>query len=130
MQDVFARAWRSRSSFEAGKHVRPWLFTIARNCVTSALLRNRRRSRIRGEEGVDEIAGRRDEVVARVAGREQLQLLRSELRELPSNFRQIIELGYFHGLTYAEIESRLGICQATLRSRMFHAVRQLASQLS
>ena len=45
---------------------------------------------------------------------------------LPTDQKEVIVLGVFQDLSYAEMEDITGTKAVTLRSRMFHGLRRLA----
>mgnify|MGYP002642117401 CR=1 FL=1 len=48
---------------------------------------------------------------------------------LPEGMRQVIELGVYQDLPYAEVARILGIPAGTVKSRMFNAIRLLREQI-
>ena len=53
----------------------------------------------------------------------------SALDDLPSDQKEVIILGVFQDLSYAEMENITGAKAVTLRSRMFHGLKKLARVL-
>jgi hypothetical protein len=51
------------------------------------------------------------------------------LEDLPADQKEVIVLGVFQDLSYAEIEDITGTKAVTLRSRMFHGLKRLARTL-
>jgi len=56
------------------------------------------------------------------------QVLRA-LEDLPADQKEVIVLGVFQDLSYAEIEDITGTKAVTLRSRMFHGLKRLARSM-
>ena len=48
---------------------------------------------------------------------------------LPEAMRQVVELGVYQDLPYAEVARILGIPAGTVKSRMFNAIRILREEL-
>jgi RNA polymerase sigma-70 factor (ECF subfamily) len=54
---------------------------------------------------------------------------RSLLDNLPSGQREVLELGYFQGLSFSEIAAALGIPLGTVKSRVSAAMLKLREDL-
>ena len=51
--------------------------------------------------------------------------MRGALGRLSTDHRDVIELTFFQGLSYAEIADVVGCPENTVKTRMFHARKQL-----
>ena len=51
------------------------------------------------------------------------------LEGLPTDQKEVIVLGVFQDLSYAEMEEITGTKAVTLRSRMFHGLKRLARSI-
>jgi RNA polymerase sigma-70 factor (ECF subfamily) len=132
-QEVFLRAFRFAPTYRYPQKFSTWLFTITRNLAINQS-RRRRRSPIRNVtelnlEGVD-ISGDPYQVAARatddVEKQEEIARVLKALDTLPSDQKEVIVLGIFQDLSYAEMETITGAKAVTLRSRMFHGLKRLA----
>ena len=132
-QEVFLRAFRFAPTYRYPQKFSTWLFTITRNLAINQS-RRRKRSPIRNItelnlEGVD-ISGDPYQVAARatddVERQEEIAQVLKALDELPTDQKEVIVLGVFQDLSYAEIEDITGTKAVTLRSRMFHGLKRLA----
>jgi RNA polymerase sigma-70 factor (ECF subfamily) len=56
--------------------------------------------------------------------------VRAALRELPNEQREVLELGYFSGLSQAEIAEKTGQPLGTVKTRMRLAMQKLREPLS
>ncbi len=135
-QEVFLRAFRFAPTYRYPQKFSTWLFTITRNLAINQS-RRRKRSPVRNItelnlEGMD-ISGDPYQVAARATDdlerqEEIAQVLRA-LDDLPTDQKEVIVLGVFQDLSYAEIENITGTKAVTLRSRMFHGLKRLARTL-
>jgi RNA polymerase sigma-70 factor (ECF subfamily) len=135
-QEVFLRAFRFAPTYRYPQKFSTWLFTITRNLAINQS-RRRKRSPIRNItelnlEGVD-ISGDPYQVAARatddVEKQEEIAQVLKALDELPTDQKEVIVLGVFQDLSYAEIEDITGTKAVTLRSRMFHGLKRLARSM-
>ncbi len=132
-QEVFLRAFRFRLTYRYPQKFSTWLFTITRNLAINQS-RRRRRSPIRNItelhlDGMD-ISGDPYQVAARatddVEKQEEIARVLVALDTLPTDQKEVIVLGIFQDLSYAEMEDITGTKAVTLRSRMFHGLKRLA----
>jgi len=135
-QEVFLRAFRFAPTYRFPQKFSTWLFTITRNLAIN-YSRRRKRSPVRNVtelnlEGV-EISGDPYKVAQRatddVEKQEEIARVLKALDDLPTDQREVIVLGVFQDLSYAQIEEITGTKAVTLRSRMFHGLRRLARML-
>jgi len=135
-QEVFLRAFRFAPTYRYPQKFSTWLFTITRNLAINQS-RRRRRSPVRNVtelnlEGV-EMSGDPYQVAARatddVERQEEIVQVLKALEDLPADQKEVIVLGVFQDLSYAEIEDITGTKAVTLRSRMFHGLKRLARSI-
>jgi len=136
-QEVFLRAFRFAPTYRFPQKFSTWLFTITRNLAIN-YSRRRKRSPVRNVtelnlEGVD-ISGDPWQVAQRatddVEKQEEIARVLKALDDLPSDQKEVIVLGVFQDLSYAEMEEITGTKAVTLRSRMFHGLKRLARMVS
>jgi RNA polymerase sigma-70 factor, ECF subfamily len=132
-QEVFLRAFRFAPTYRYPQKFSTWLFTITRNLAINQS-RRRKRSPIRNLtelnlEGID-MSGDPYQVATRatdsVEKQEEIARVLKALDGLPTDQKEVIVLGVFQDLSYAEMEAITGTKAVTLRSRMFHGLRRLA----
>jgi RNA polymerase sigma-70 factor, ECF subfamily len=135
-QEVFLRAFRFAPTYRYPQKLGTWLFTITRNLAINQA-RRKKRSPVRNVtelnlEGM-EMSGDPYQVATRATDdlekREQIALLLKALDDLPTDQKEVIVLGVFQDLSYAQMEEITGTKAVTLRSRMFHGLKRLGSLL-
>jgi len=120
VQETFARAWRSRSSFDQSKgSMRTWLYTIERRVIIDLLDRQRSTQADPLDEQPD-LAGIEGLETAIVGWQ-----VNAALDRLDPEHRQVIEELYFNGRSGRETATVLSIAEGTVRSRAFYALRSL-----
>jgi RNA polymerase sigma-70 factor (ECF subfamily) len=136
-QEVFLRAFRFAPTYRYPQKFSTWLFTITRNLAIN-YSRRRKRSPVRNItelnlEGVD-VSGDPYQVAQRatdnVEKQEEIARVLKALDDLPTDQKEVIVLGVFQDLSYAEMEEITGTKAVTLRSRMFHGLKRLARLIS
>jgi len=128
VQQTFLRLYRYRDRYTPSAKVSTFLFILARQVWIDELRRRKRRERL-----ADEFAGEVAQHVAPSAAEEVATAgtvdLGAALARLPEGMRQVVELGIYQDLPYAEIAAILGIPEGTVKSRMFNALAQLRGLL-
>jgi RNA polymerase sigma factor (sigma-70 family) len=127
VQDVFFRILRYRSTYDSGKPFTAWMYQIARR---ASLDRSAAR---RGEViGIEEFTERGAEPASTEPGPEEhasqgqnLALLRRAFEQLPAEKREVLLLSRFQEMKYEEIATVLGCEVATVKVRVYRAVRAL-----
>jgi RNA polymerase sigma-70 factor (ECF subfamily) len=135
-QEVFLRAYRFAPTYRYPEKLSTWLFTITRNLAINNA-RRRKRSPVRNVtelnlEGV-EVTGDPYQVATRATDdmekQEEIAKVLKALEDLPTDQKEVIVLGVFQDLSYAQMEEITGTKAVTLRSRMFHGLRKLAKMM-
>lgn len=133
-QEVFLRLWRRPQSFDPTRgRLLSWLMSVTRNRAIDEHRRLARR--VRTEDPSDEPLpdqsendGRDDPQLA-LALTELRWKVREAMQSLPPAQRQVIELGYFGGLTQVEIAERTGLPLGTVKTRVRLAMNKLRNEL-
>ncbi|HYO09231.1 MAG TPA: sigma-70 family RNA polymerase sigma factor [Tepidisphaeraceae bacterium] len=135
-QEVFLRAFRFAPTYRYPEKLSTWLFTITRNLAINNA-RRRKRSPVRSVtelnlEGVD-VTGDPYQIATQatdnVEKQEEIARILKALEDLPTDQKEVIVLGVFQDLSYAQMEEITGTKAVTLRSRMFHGLRKLAKMI-
>jgi RNA polymerase sigma-70 factor (ECF subfamily) len=143
-QEVFLKVFEHVDSFDLKRRFTTWFYTIARNAAIDQLHSRNRRAMVTFSDLDREESGRSEPAVTSahahaheepiehtLARVESNALLATALAELPQIYREIIELVIFQERSYEEASVILGgVSQGTLRSRMFHALKRLRTQLA
>ncbi len=136
-QNTILQVYVKSGQYEAGRPVRPWLYTIATNQAIDALRRNSRHQILSLDQQREELAeGELSSLVETLEssnpdpldtaqGRERSQKIRASVDRLPEFLRQVLILAYYQGLKYREIADILGIPVGTVKSRLHAALVKL-----
>jgi RNA polymerase sigma-70 factor (ECF subfamily) len=135
-QAAFLQVHLKCSQYEAGRAVRPWLYTIATNQAIDAQRRGRRHRMVsldrsgpkEGEEVgklLDLLTSKEPTPTAQLSAAERAEWLHAAVDCLPDPLRDVIHLVYFQELKYREAAEALNIPVGTVKSRMHAAVAKL-----
>ncbi len=124
--DVMIEVWKNAAKFEGRSKVSTWILGITRHLALNAV-RGKKLDTVDidlAPEIVD--PSESAEQGALSDEREDLkQKLRAALAELSADHRDVIELTFFHSCSYQEIAAIVGCPENTVKTRMFHAKKQL-----
>jgi RNA polymerase sigma-70 factor (ECF subfamily) len=124
VQQTFVKAWRAAASFQEGRELAPWLYSIARRTAID-VLRHERRPTIGGH------APEQDQAITTLSFDRTWEVLevREAVAALPEGEREVVRLQHLEGFTQAEVAERLGVPVGTVKSRSARAHRRLAEIL-
>ena len=132
-QDTFLQLYISKDSFDQGRPLRPWLFTIAANKAKDALRKIQRHSTVSlgaiadtGDATVDDVVN----ILAsyeitpdqEVSEDETRVRVREIITQMPENLKAILILAYFEQFSYKQMAEILSIPIGTVKSRLHTAV--------
>lgn len=117
-QETFLTVQRTIKRFEARSTFETWLLGIAHNHC-----RNLSRKRMRDPMALDQAFEQpTPDHGGRVVANESL---RCAMDKLSPEHREVVLLHEIEGLTYAEVAQIAGVPEGTVKSRLFHAFRNL-----
>jgi RNA polymerase sigma-70 factor, ECF subfamily len=119
LQETMLRAWRKLEELPADALVvRRWLFTVARHLAIDVGRARQARPEVFGldlswlQSPEDAFEGLSDRFV-----------LHDVLRDLTPEHRTVLVELYYGGASVAEVATRIGVPEGTVRSRSFYALR-------
>ena len=128
-QETFVKAYLKLAAFDTTRRFSSWLFRIAHNTAIDAIRRSRSAVVISDDPAeIDTLAdeGVSDPLETAALGR----ALDEALSSLRPEHRAAIMLRYEEGLPFEDIGHVLGVAEATARSFVHRARRQLAARLA
>ena len=127
LHDVFVEVWRAARTYDSSRgSVRAWLVTRMRSRAVDRVRAKGRARVVLTDEGQapDQASSRPDPSELSDYAR-----IREVLTSLSPEQRRVLELGYFGGLSSAEIAEREGIPIGTVKSRVARGLAQLRQLL-
>jgi len=117
LDDVMLVVWKDARKFRGGSAVSTWVFGIAYRKAMTAI-----RSEVRYQAPLDRSA---DTSAIADKPSPDTDWICAALAHLSPDHRQVVELTYFSGFSYAEIAAIARCPVNTVKTRMFHARRRL-----
>ncbi|MDR0644777.1 MAG: sigma-70 family RNA polymerase sigma factor [Treponema sp.] len=124
-QDVFVKTFRSLKSFEGRSRFSTWLFKIAYNTAVNVVNRSKEYRSLACEDAIDN-QGAEQSVMHKLAQ----NAVRSAVENLPGKYRVCVDLFFFYGRSYKEIEAITGFPVNTIKSHVFRAKKILRKKLA
>ena len=123
-QETFLKVYKKLDSYQFRSKFSTWVLAVARNAGLDALRRNRR---IRTEVDIDVVNDPR--VHGHPAESSSRLELEAAVASLAPKLREAFLLVEVTGLHYEEVARVLGVPIGTVKSRLYHARRQLVESL-
>jgi RNA polymerase sigma-70 factor (ECF subfamily) len=137
-QEVFLRAYRSRSSYEASAKFTTWLYRIATNLAINHA-RDTRHERPETTVSLDEpdeetgttldIADKSLSAEENIVRRERLMAIRQKVQALPERQRMAVVMHKYQQMDYKQIAEVLKLSESATKSLLFRAYETLREQL-
>lgn len=129
-QETFIRIHRAAGSYDPGRPLHPWLFTIVANTVRNHLRRQRVRSLVGSVEEAGEPAAANPGADRVAAARQTVAWLDQQIRDLPSPRREVLLLAGVENLRLKDIAKVLGLPLGTVKTHLRRARLSLAEALA
>jgi len=137
-QATFFQLHQKAHLYEAGRPVRPWLYTIATHQAVDALRKAGRHQAVsldaRSTTGeietdalVNLLSAETPTPGEEMEEAERREWVRREIERLPEHLRRVVLLTYYQGLKYREVAEILGIPVGTMKSRLHTALGRLGA---
>ncbi len=126
--DVMLEVWKTAARFEGRSKVSTWILGITRHLALNAV----RRKSLDTVDVDDAPAIADDDLTPASVDHDRnvlKEVLTTALGKLSTDHRDVVELTFFHGLSYQEIAEVVGCPENTVKTRMFHARKQLKALL-
>ena len=124
--DVFVRLLMKKPRFRCEEQLSSWLFKTAHNLAEDAL-RKRKGASVPLDEAPEQPG--ESEVLDELLQNDRMKTLHAALSELSGDYRSVLTLFYFDGLSYAQIASVLKKNEKQIRNIAYRAKIRLKDQL-
>lgn len=122
LDDTMMVVWSRPETFSGASRLSTWIFAIAYRKMLKALRRI--------DEPIEDV-GANSRASPELGPDQQLDrhqlhaLLLNAMGELSPNHRAVVDLTYFHEMSYRDIAEIMDCSEETVKTRMFHARRHL-----
>lgn len=136
VQETFIRAFRGFAKFELRDHgIRPWLFRILHNAFYTSRVRSRKQPTLLDDVNFDQFEaeidqGPADSGIGNIDWEAVDEKLKRAVEALQPEYRVVLLLWAFEGLSYKEIASICDCPVGTVMSRLYRARQLLVNSLA
>ena len=124
VQDVFVKASNKIDSLKNGMLFKHWLFSIARN---EALMKIRKRHP--GTSTVADEVWEDETPTDQLEHQETSEIVQRLLKDLKHEYREVLVLREYEGLSYADISKIIGVSENVIRVRLYRARNAMTERL-
>nr|WP_241188239.1 sigma-70 family RNA polymerase sigma factor [Pseudohalocynthiibacter aestuariivivens] len=127
--DVFIEVWQKASAYEGRSKVSSWLLGVARY---KALSEVRKKKPVHSKSGeiLDTLEDDADDPEMVSQKRDKGTAIKRCMRTLSRDHRVVLELIYYHEKSIEEVSEILDIPKNTVKTRTFHARKQLSAEMN
>jgi RNA polymerase sigma-70 factor (ECF subfamily) len=130
VQETFLRVWNRAHLIDSEKGaLGPWLLAIARNRAIDYLRSSAGRERNAIELNETDHAPLYREMEAEILISDQARRVRAAMDRLAPNYRTVMELAYFEGLSQSEMSVKMGQPLGTIKTWVRTALQSLRNEL-
>jgi RNA polymerase sigma-70 factor (ECF subfamily) len=130
VQEACLRAFNGFGQFHGGEP-RSWLLTIVRNACYTWLTRNRERAPTASfDEELHDVASDATNPEIILQQRSEREAVKRAIEQLPVEFREVLILREFEGLSYQQIAAIADLPVGTVMSRLARARQRLERALT
>ena len=130
VQETFLRVWNRVHSMDTERGaIGPWLLAIARNRAIDYLRSSAGRERNAVELDESDHAPLYREMEAEILISDQARRVKAAMDKLAPNYRTVMELAYFEGLSQSEMSVKMGQPLGTIKTWVRTALQSLRDEL-
>lgn len=129
LTETYLQVWKSSGNFQGRSKVTTWIISIARNISLKDIKKN---SRYQSYEDLDLVNGANEASWTtdnEIESRDRSVVVKQAISKLGIKHQEVLDLFFFHQLSYQEISDVMDISINTVKSRIFYAKEQLQGVL-
>jgi RNA polymerase sigma-70 factor (ECF subfamily) len=113
--ETYAAVWKGAGNFKGKSKVTTWIIGIARNLAFKEL------RKVKYHENIDDYRDIANGTIPNAEPLDRRRILKKAIGGLTTKHREVLDLVFFHEMTYPEVSALLGIPVNTVKTRIFYA---------
>jgi RNA polymerase sigma-70 factor, ECF subfamily len=122
--ETYTEVWRCVKKFKGRSRATTWMIGIARNLAMNEL------RKFKKHDNIDDLPDLSNGVIPDAEPMDRQRLLKEGMLRLSIKHREMLDLVFFHEMTYQEVSQMLDIPVSTVKTRVFYAKETLKNALS
>jgi RNA polymerase sigma-70 factor (ECF subfamily) len=128
IEELFVTLWNKQHVFNDEEHLKAFLYHSAKNACLD-FLRSDGRANVRNTKYAMLFDDTEESYLAEITRTETIRELHQAIDELSPQCRKVVRMGYFEGLSNAEIAEKLGVSVQTVKNQKAQAIALLRKRL-
>jgi RNA polymerase sigma-70 factor (ECF subfamily) len=128
VQEVFLKMYEHRLQLSNPSRFRAWIFMIARNQCLTHYRDHKHMTPYDDEFPMPEIP-ETESLSQEIERNEEIHLVRSFINQLKPEYREVVVLREYQGLSYEEIADVIGTTVAAIKAKLFKARKELFEKM-
>ncbi len=131
-QEVYLKVWKNADKYQERGNLKSWIGTIARNVSKDYLKSSAKKHEKLLEEddtALDVVKDNKETPELKVIRNDRQERITKAVNHLKPKFREVIIYCEVYGYTYEDCAKKLKCPVGTIKSRLYNAKKQLASEL-
>lgn len=124
--ETFLQVWNSSRSFQGRSKVTTWIISIARNLSLKEIQKD---SRYLPYENLDQHVQSESVTDNEVELKDRNKVIREAISQLGKNHQEVLDLFFYHHMSYQEISDVMAISINTVKTRIYYAKDKLGTIL-
>jgi len=117
--ETYTAVWKGARKFEGRSKVQTWIFGIARNLAFNEFKKRK------PADSIDDYPHLATNGRLSVEAVDRRRVVEQALQKISPKHREVLDLVFFHGFSYAEIGETLKVSVNTVKTRVFYAKKAL-----
>lgn len=122
--ETYTEVWRCAKNFKGKAQVTTWMMAIARNLAMNEL------RKFKSHNNIDNFPNLSNDSIPDPEHFDKQRILKEAMLGLSIKHREILDLVFFHEMTYQEVSEILDIPANTVKTRVYYAKEALKEVLS
>jgi RNA polymerase sigma-70 factor (ECF subfamily) len=128
VQEVFLKMYEHRLQLSNPSRFRAWIFMIARNQCLTHYRDHKRTTPFDDEFPMPELQ-EQESLSQEIERNEEVLLVRSFIDQLKPEYREVVVLREYQGLSYDEIADVIGTTVSAIKAKLFKARKELYEKM-